>query len=91
MRHLADAERERSLRDVHADVPRDDGRLQPAAARVNISALVNCTDFPQHLGLALPTDATAAVRYDFSRLYAWDKLLASSLGKAGGVRTRRCD
>jgi hypothetical protein len=64
---------------------------QFTAAKANISALVRCTDFPQHLGFAVPTDTVAAVRYDFTRLYAWDKLLASSLGKASGVITRQFD
>lgn len=61
------------------------------SAKENIAALVLCEDFPRHLGFALPTDAVAAVRYDFTRLLAWDRALAGALGKATGVRTRQFD
>ncbi len=60
-------------------------------AKENIAALLLCEDFPRHLGFALPTDAVAAVRYDFTRLLAWDRALAGALGKATGVRTRQFD
>lgn len=62
-----------------------------AAAKENVAALVGCTDFPSHLGFALPTEAVGTARYDFTRLNAWDKLLTSALGKALGVRTRQFD
>lgn len=61
------------------------------AAKENIAALYRCTDFPSHLGYALPTDAVGAARYDFTQLNAWDKLLTSALGKASGVRSRHFD
>ncbi|MHB1095876.1 MAG: hypothetical protein ACYC3F_06855 [Gemmatimonadaceae bacterium] len=61
------------------------------AAKDNIAALYRCTDFPSHLGFALPTEAVGTARYDFTRLNAWDKLLTSALGKASGVRTRQFD
>lgn len=60
-------------------------------ARENIDALLRCEDFPRHLGFALPTDAVAAARYDFTRLLAWDRALAGALGKATGVRFRHFD
>lgn len=62
-----------------------------AAAKANIGALVQCEDFPRHLGFAVPIDAVAAARYDFTRLLVWDRALASALGKATGVRTRQFD
>ena len=62
-----------------------------AVAQSNIGALVQCEDFPRHLGFAVPTDAVAEARYDFTRLLVWDRALATALGKATGVRTRQFD
>lgn len=61
------------------------------AARASIAAVQLCDGFPRHLVYALPTDAVAAARYDFTRLFGWDKALASALGKATGVRGRQFD
>lgn len=62
-----------------------------AAARESAAAVYLCEGFPRHLSYALPVDAVAAARYDFTRLYAWDATLAVALGKATGVRSRQFD
>lgn len=61
------------------------------AAKDNINALVFCEDFPRHLAFALPTNAVAAARYDFTRLFAWDNSLGSALASTKGVSNRRFD
>ena len=64
---------------------------QFAAAKDNIGALFLCPDFPSPLGFALPTAAVAAARYDFTRLKAWDRLLADGLASTKGVTNRQFD
>jgi len=62
-----------------------------AAAKESAAAVYFCDGFPRHLSYALPSDAAATARYDFTRLYAWDAALAAALGKATGVRSRQFD
>jgi hypothetical protein len=64
---------------------------QFAAARENIGVLMLCQDFPTNLGFALPTAAVASARYDFTRLLAWDRALATALATAKGVTNRQFD
>lgn len=62
-----------------------------AAAKESAAAVYYCDGFPRHLLFALPSDAVAPARYDFTRLFGWDAALASALGKATGVRSRQFD
>jgi hypothetical protein len=64
---------------------------QFTAAKSNIGALLLCPDFPSNLGFALPTDAVAAARYDFTRLFAWDHAMALALVAIKGVRNQQLD
>jgi len=64
---------------------------QFASAKANIGALLSCPDFPPTLGFTLPTDAVAAAHYDFTRLYAWDRLLEAALATTKGVTNRQFD